>query len=185
MQKVGVSAVNQSESRSTSNHPIRMNCFLQRKCIEYALKARPMRRYIPKNKLQYKIWWMVTSREFEYVIFVLIMINTLMLAMKVKRASIYVTLHFNAKWCMWFFKRCICAKVCTNFLVNCLVLRSITQIWWSSGRLEHDLYGALLFRVYLQIVCVSTEGNNIWLAKHYALRFFQCPLLGYFVYMIK
>jgi voltage-dependent calcium channel L type alpha-1D len=55
----------------------------QRKCIEYALKAKPVRRYIPKDKSQYKVWWFVTSRGFEYAIFVLIMINTLTLAMKV------------------------------------------------------------------------------------------------------
>ncbi|XP_055958149.1 muscle calcium channel subunit alpha-1 [Patella vulgata] len=61
------------------------NCELdknQRKCIEFALKAKPMRRYIPKARLQYKIWWFVTSQAFEYGIFLLIMINTVTLAMK-------------------------------------------------------------------------------------------------------
>lgn len=55
---------------------------LQRNCIEFALKAKPVRRYIPKNKFQYKIWWFVTSQPFEYAIFVLIMLNTVSLAMK-------------------------------------------------------------------------------------------------------
>jgi len=55
----------------------------QRSCIEFALKARPQRRYIPKARLQYRIWWLVTSRGFEYGIFALIMVNTLTLAMKV------------------------------------------------------------------------------------------------------
>lgn len=61
------------------------NCELdknQRNCIEFALKAKPVRRYIPKARFQYKIWWFVTSQYFEYTIFVLIMINTLTLAMK-------------------------------------------------------------------------------------------------------
>ena len=47
------------------------NCDLdknQRKCIDIALKARPSVRYIPKNKIQYKIWWFVTSPGFEHVI---------------------------------------------------------------------------------------------------------------------
>uniref|UniRef100_A0A1I8FJI4 Ion_trans domain-containing protein n=1 Tax=Macrostomum lignano TaxID=282301 RepID=A0A1I8FJI4_9PLAT len=44
-----------------------------RKCIEFALKAKPVRRYIPQRRLQYKIWWFVTSTPFEYGIFVLIM----------------------------------------------------------------------------------------------------------------
>ncbi|XP_053377535.1 muscle calcium channel subunit alpha-1-like isoform X3 [Mercenaria mercenaria] len=61
------------------------NCELdknQRKCIEFALKARPVRRYIPKARWQYKIWWFVTSQAFEYGIFALIMVNTIALAMK-------------------------------------------------------------------------------------------------------
>ncbi|KAF8789752.1 Voltage-dependent calcium channel type D like protein [Argiope bruennichi] len=61
------------------------NCELdknQRNCIEFALKAKPVRRYIPKQRIQYKIWWFVTSQYFEYTIFVLIMVNTLTLAMK-------------------------------------------------------------------------------------------------------
>ncbi|XP_066996688.2 muscle calcium channel subunit alpha-1 isoform X2 [Anabrus simplex] len=61
------------------------NCELdknQRNCIEFALKAKPVRRYIPKHRLQYKVWWFVTSQPFEYTIFILIMINTITLAMK-------------------------------------------------------------------------------------------------------
>ena len=44
---------------------------------------KPVRRYIPKARWQYKIWWFVTSQAFEYGIFVLIIVNTLALAMKV------------------------------------------------------------------------------------------------------
>lgn len=57
---------------------------LQRQCVEYALKARPVRRYIPKNPYQYKFWYVVNSSPFEYMMFVLIMLNTLCLAMQVK-----------------------------------------------------------------------------------------------------
>lgn len=56
---------------------------LQRQCVEYALKARPLRRYIPKNPYQYKFWYVVNSSPFEYMMFVLIMLNTLCLAMQV------------------------------------------------------------------------------------------------------
>ncbi|GMT23860.1 hypothetical protein PFISCL1PPCAC_15157, partial [Pristionchus fissidentatus] len=61
------------------------NCELdknQRKCIEFALKAKPHRRYIPRNRFQYRVWWFVTSRAFEYVIFLIIVLNTLSLACK-------------------------------------------------------------------------------------------------------
>ena len=55
---------------------------LQRNCIEFALKAKPFRRYIPKARFQYKVWWMVTSQPFEYIIFTLIITNTFTLGMK-------------------------------------------------------------------------------------------------------
>ncbi|KAI3387752.1 hypothetical protein SNEBB_002200 [Seison nebaliae] len=61
------------------------NCDLnknQRMCIEFALKAKPTKRYIPKNALQYKLWWFVTSPSFEYTIFAMIITNTVILAMK-------------------------------------------------------------------------------------------------------
>ncbi|KAG9485349.1 hypothetical protein GDO78_008436, partial [Eleutherodactylus coqui] len=61
------------------------NCELnknQRQCVQYALKARPLRRYIPKNPHQYKVWYLVTSSYFEYLMFALIMLNTISLGMK-------------------------------------------------------------------------------------------------------
>lgn len=53
--------------------------------MEYALKARPLRRYIPKNPHQYKVWYVVNSSYFEYLMFVLILLNTICLAMQVRR----------------------------------------------------------------------------------------------------
>uniref|UniRef100_A0A8C9W7H5 Voltage-dependent L-type calcium channel subunit alpha n=1 Tax=Scleropages formosus TaxID=113540 RepID=A0A8C9W7H5_SCLFO len=61
------------------------NCELdknQRQCVEYALKARPLRRYIPKNPYQYKVWYVVNSTYFEYLMFILILLNTICLAMQ-------------------------------------------------------------------------------------------------------
>ena len=60
----------------------RFDWIFQRNCIEFALKAKPFRRYIPKQRLQYKVWWLGTSQPFEYVIFTLILINTITLGMK-------------------------------------------------------------------------------------------------------
>lgn len=70
---------------------------VQRQCVEYALKARPLRRYIPKNPYQYKFWYVVNSTGFEYIMFVLIMLNTLCLAVQVRSR---VTSHHWSKWCM-------------------------------------------------------------------------------------
>uniref|UniRef100_A0A8C4YES7 Voltage-dependent L-type calcium channel subunit alpha n=1 Tax=Gopherus evgoodei TaxID=1825980 RepID=A0A8C4YES7_9SAUR len=51
------------------------NCELdknQRQCVEY----------IPKNQYQYKVWYVVNSTYFEYLMFVLILLNTICLAMQ-------------------------------------------------------------------------------------------------------
>ena len=49
--------------------------------MQYALKARPLRCYIPKNPYQYRVWYVVTSSYFEYLMFALIMLNTICLGM--------------------------------------------------------------------------------------------------------
>lgn len=59
----------------------------QRNCIEFALKAKPIRKYIPKDPIQYKVWRFVSSKPFEYTIFVLILINTMTLAAKIPDPS--------------------------------------------------------------------------------------------------
>ncbi|KAM9830119.1 calcium channel, voltage-dependent, L type, alpha 1F subunit isoform X2 [Syngnathus typhle] len=61
------------------------NCELdknQRQCVEYALKAQPLKLYIPKNPVQYKFWSIINSTVFEYVMFVLILLNTVTLAVQ-------------------------------------------------------------------------------------------------------
>uniref|UniRef100_A0A3Q3INW4 Voltage-dependent L-type calcium channel subunit alpha n=1 Tax=Monopterus albus TaxID=43700 RepID=A0A3Q3INW4_MONAL len=61
------------------------NCELdknQRQCVEYALKAQPLKLYIPKNPVQYKFWYIINSTGFEYVMFVLILLNTVTLAVQ-------------------------------------------------------------------------------------------------------
>ncbi|KAA0713569.1 Voltage-dependent L-type calcium channel subunit alpha-1D [Triplophysa tibetana] len=60
----------------------RLDTHNTRQCVEYALKARPLRRYIPKNLYQYKFWYVVNSTGFEYVMFVLIVLNTVCLAVQ-------------------------------------------------------------------------------------------------------
>ncbi|XP_075394260.1 voltage-dependent L-type calcium channel subunit alpha-1F isoform X2 [Tenrec ecaudatus] len=61
------------------------NCELdknQRQCVEYALKAQPLRRYIPQNPHQHRVWAAVNSAAFEYLMFLLILLNTVALAMQ-------------------------------------------------------------------------------------------------------
>jgi len=51
--------------------------------VEYALKAQPLKLYIPKNPVQYKFWSIINSTGFEYIMFVLILLNTVTLAVQV------------------------------------------------------------------------------------------------------
>lgn len=56
----------------------------QKSCIDFAIQARPLQRYMPKDKdsFKYKIWKVVVSTAFEYFIMVLIVCNTILLMMK-------------------------------------------------------------------------------------------------------
>merc|ERR1719318_828302 len=55
----------------------------QRNCIEFSLNAKPMKLYIPKNPIQYKLWAFATSPLCENTVFLAIILNTISLAMKV------------------------------------------------------------------------------------------------------
>ncbi|PWA31871.1 hypothetical protein CCH79_00006479 [Gambusia affinis] len=57
-------------------------CPTQRQCVYYTLKAQPIKIYIPKNPSQLKFWRIINSSQFEYVMFVLILGNTLTLAIQ-------------------------------------------------------------------------------------------------------
>ncbi|XP_061590464.1 voltage-dependent N-type calcium channel subunit alpha-1B [Cololabis saira] len=56
----------------------------ERACIDFAINAKPLTRYMPANKqsFQYKMWKFVVSPPFEYAIMTLIALNTVVLMMK-------------------------------------------------------------------------------------------------------
>ncbi|XP_063720723.1 voltage-dependent calcium channel type A subunit alpha-1-like isoform X3 [Symsagittifera roscoffensis] len=56
----------------------------QKSCIEFCINAKPLERYMPsdKNSFSYKVWKVVMSSVFEYMIMTLIVLNTLVLMMK-------------------------------------------------------------------------------------------------------
>ena len=57
----------------------------QKSCIDFAISARPLERYMPQemDSFKYKIWRVVVSTPFEYFIMILIVLNTILLMMKV------------------------------------------------------------------------------------------------------
>ena len=58
---------------------------VQKSCIDFAISARPLERYMPQemDSFKYKIWRVVVSTPFEYFIMILIVLNTILLMMKV------------------------------------------------------------------------------------------------------
>ena len=61
-------------------------CCFQKSCIDFAIQAKPLERYMPKemDSFKYKIWRVVVSTPFEYFIMFLIVLNTILLMMKVR-----------------------------------------------------------------------------------------------------
>nr|XP_018900706.1 PREDICTED: voltage-dependent calcium channel type A subunit alpha-1 [Bemisia tabaci] len=61
----------------------------QKSCIDFTIQAKPLERYMPKdrNSFKYKIWRVVVSTPFEYFIMMLIVFNTLLLMMKFHKQS--------------------------------------------------------------------------------------------------
>ncbi|RXM92941.1 Voltage-dependent L-type calcium channel subunit alpha-1D, partial [Acipenser ruthenus] len=141
----------------------------QRQCVEYALKARPLLRYIPKNPYQYKFWYVVNSTGFEYVMFVLIMLNTLCLAMQGKfyRCTDEAKTcpeECNHRWRRW--NRC-CRRRCR------VAVKSVTFYW------------LVIVLVFLNTLTISSEHYNqpYWLtlvqdiANKVLLSCFTCEML--------
>uniref|UniRef100_A0A672ITG2 Voltage-dependent L-type calcium channel subunit alpha n=1 Tax=Salarias fasciatus TaxID=181472 RepID=A0A672ITG2_SALFA len=122
------------------------NCELdknQRQCVQYALKARPLRCYIPKNPYQYQVWYIVTSCYFEYLMFLLIMLNTMCLGMQhcnqsdhVKHLSDMLNVIFTVLFTVEMILKLMAfkAKVSQHFQSEC---RSAARSCEGRGRGSH------------------------------------------------
>lgn len=60
--------------------------FLQKSCMDFAIHATPLERYMPEERVgfKYRLWRIVESTPFEYFIMTLIVLNTILLMMKVR-----------------------------------------------------------------------------------------------------
>ncbi|KAF6770251.1 hypothetical protein AHF37_10934 [Paragonimus kellicotti] len=63
----------------------------QKQCMEFAINAKPLCRYMPSNpnSTKYRIWRLVVSGPFEYYIMLMIALNTLILMMKVSTLGFF------------------------------------------------------------------------------------------------
>ncbi|XP_053974550.1 muscle calcium channel subunit alpha-1 isoform X2 [Hylaeus volcanicus] len=155
------------------------NCELdknQRNCIEFALKAKPVRRYIPKHRIQYKVWWFVTSQPFEYTIFTLIMINTVTLAMKFYRQpEIYtealdvLNMIFTAVFAMEFVFKLAAFRFknyfgdAWNVFDFIIVLGSFIDIVYSEVNPGYAIISINFFRLFrvMRLVKLLSRGEGI------------------------
>ncbi|XP_035491080.1 voltage-dependent R-type calcium channel subunit alpha-1E isoform X5 [Scophthalmus maximus] len=115
----------------------------ERACIDFAISAKPMTRYMPQNRqtFQYRLWHFVASPSFEYTVLVMIALNTVVLMMKYHSApTAYDTVlkHLNTAFTVLFSMECV-LKILAFGLVNYFrdtwnifdfitVLGSITEI---------------------------------------------------------
>ena len=63
-----------------------INFFFQKSCMDFAIHATPLERYMPEERVgvKYRLWRIVESTPFEYFIMTLIVLNTILLMMKVR-----------------------------------------------------------------------------------------------------
>ncbi|XP_030647621.1 calcium channel, voltage-dependent, N type, alpha 1B subunit, a [Chanos chanos] len=115
----------------------------ERACIDFAINARPLTRYMPQNQqsFQYRMWKFVVSPPFEYSIMIMIALNTVVLMMKYYDApdTYEATLkHLNIVFTALFSLECILKIIAfgpVNYLKDAwnvfdfvTVLGSITDI---------------------------------------------------------
>jgi len=86
---------------------------IQKQCIDFAINARPMCRYMPKNKnsIKYRIWKLVVSPPFEFFIMTMIALNTIILMMKVR-----TTISIDCQQAFDIVLANLCPWICPSFV---------------------------------------------------------------------
>uniref|UniRef100_A0A8D1GBA1 Voltage-dependent N-type calcium channel subunit alpha n=1 Tax=Sus scrofa TaxID=9823 RepID=A0A8D1GBA1_PIG len=102
----------------------------ERACIDFAISAKPLTRYMPQNKqsFQYKTWTFVVSPPFEYFIMAMIALNTVVLMMKFYDAPYEYELMLkclNVVFTSMFSMECMLKIVAFGVLVRVCVLAAL------------------------------------------------------------
>ncbi|XP_028397956.1 voltage-dependent L-type calcium channel subunit alpha-1D-like [Dendronephthya gigantea] len=172
----------------------------QRKCIEFALNAKPIRQYKPTNRVQFHIWRVVTSRAFEYMIFAFITLNTVVLAMQHYEEPIIYTRvldGFNIGFTAVFLLECILKLIAfrpKNYFLDrwnifdfVVVVGSIIDITvaeiQSGGGTQFSFSFFRLFRA-LRLVKLLNQGAGIRQLLWTFIKSFQAlPYVGLLILM--
>lgn len=147
----------------------------QRQCIEFALRAKPLKRYIPENRLQFHIWRVVTSQAFEYLIFAFIVCNTVVLMMQYyQEPKLYTRVldGFNIGFTAVFLLECILKLIAfkpKNYFMDrwnlfdfIIVVGSIIDITMNEVSSE-QMFAFGFFRLFraLRLVKLLNQGSGI------------------------
>lgn len=140
------------------------------------MKARPVQRYIPQRRFQYRVWWFVTSAPFEACIVMLILLNSVTLAMKHHNQSEFydeILQYLNIFFTTAFTCECVLKltafgvrnyfKDPWNILDFVIVVGSVLDVLYSK-LLEGDFFISVnffrLFRV-MRLVKLLARGEDI------------------------
>ncbi|XP_048579316.1 muscle calcium channel subunit alpha-1 isoform X2 [Nematostella vectensis] len=170
----------------------------QRKCVEFALKARPTRRYIPTNRLQFHVWRVVTSQPFEYLIFAFITGNTILLMMQYyNEPKLYTRVldGFNIGFTSVFLLECILKLFAfkpKNYFLDrwnlfdfVVVVGSVVDITMNEVSSE-QMFAFGFFRLFraLRLVKLLNQGSGIKTLLWTFIKSFQAlPYVGLLIIM--
>uniref|UniRef100_A0A3Q3WH13 Voltage-dependent calcium channel alpha-1 subunit IQ domain-containing protein n=1 Tax=Mola mola TaxID=94237 RepID=A0A3Q3WH13_MOLML len=150
----------------------------ERACIDFAINAKPLTRYMPENKksFQYKMWKFVVSAPFEYSIMVMIALNTVVLMMKFHGApDIYEAMlkNLNIVFTTLFSLECILKIIAfdpLNYLKDAwnvfdfvTVLGSITDILVTEIKVRDRLLNLSFLRLFraARLIKLLRQGYTI------------------------
>uniref|UniRef100_A0A6Q2XET8 Voltage-dependent N-type calcium channel subunit alpha-1B n=1 Tax=Esox lucius TaxID=8010 RepID=A0A6Q2XET8_ESOLU len=150
----------------------------ERACIDFAINARPLTRYMPADKksFQYKMWEFVVSPPFEYSIMTMIALNTVVLMMKFHGApDLYEAMlkYLNIVFTALFTLECILKiiafgplnylKAAWNVFDFVTVLGSITDILVTEINVSNKLINLSFLRLFraARLIKLLRQGYTI------------------------
>uniref|UniRef100_A0A8C4I3F3 Voltage-dependent N-type calcium channel subunit alpha n=1 Tax=Dicentrarchus labrax TaxID=13489 RepID=A0A8C4I3F3_DICLA len=150
----------------------------ERACIDFAINAKPLTRYMPENKqsFQYKMWKFVVSPPFEYAIMTLIALNTVVLMMKFYGApDLYEAMlkYLNIVFTALFTLECILKiiafgplnylKAAWNVFDFVTVLGSITDILVTEIKVRDKMINLSFLRLFraARLIKLLRQGYTI------------------------
>nr|XP_051687062.1 voltage-dependent N-type calcium channel subunit alpha-1B isoform X2 [Oryctolagus cuniculus] len=134
----------------------------ERACIDFAISARPLTRYMPQNKqsFQYKTWTFVVSPPFEYFIMAMIALNTVVLMMK----------FYDAPYEYELMLKCLNIVFTSMFSMECVlkiiafgVLNYFRDAWnvFDFVTVLGSITDILVTEIAVSSICCSLQGPRV------------------------